>query len=498
MADLKTLTLPKRFESLEHQAHEKASDLKAVVQRIDAAATRIETLLRQVQSGGLGRFEQFYGKSGSGKTTFFKTLHQFFDGTEVLAVPADIPLASVAAYIFSRSSAYGPRQVWVMYDRDNAVVDEISARAFFECLRVLFRQPPGKIVLCWPLTDEKLRNVLASAAWDIGRDSIVDVVTRGVYNFEGPPKATYLKIAELTVRTLRGDDLNAFGISPDALTAEIAVSETIAEFFARIEAKAAEVNNYYRDILKVKKIPSIWILVGGDEARDLSLTVASLTQGTEKEVDIARIVQFLDKPEQETVYLAEWKKRRTHAGYLLRFLDVRLFELPPNVVLAAVRGFGTVEARQPLKVKTTPVGPAVETISRASFFRALIGEDLGKANPRATEPEARNEYLRIQTTARDEDKTLNKSLACAVSAALAAKGISAVVSAEKQNDEDPLKPDIKVTFPDGRIVCLEPTWRSTGQGIDGELKGKQNTLSPGHIQKYLLEKVLSYVNVLKL
>ncbi len=54
-------------------------------------------------------------------------------------------------------------------------------------------------------------------------------------------------------------------------------------------------------------------LVGGDDAKDLNLTVATLTQGTQKQVDIDRILAFLDDPNLDAAYLKEWKKtpRRT-------------------------------------------------------------------------------------------------------------------------------------------------------------------------------------------
>ena len=82
--------------------------------------------------------------------------------------------------------------------------------------------------------------------------------------------------------------------------------------------------------------------------------------------------------------------------------------------------------------------------------------------------------------------------------ALNDKSIAASVIAEKQNQTGNLKPDVLITFTDGRVVCLEPTWRSTGTEIVGEVKERQNTLTTGHIQMYILEKVLGYVNDLGL
>lgn len=497
MTALPTLNLPKRFEALERQATSQEYDLTSVVQRIDTAATRLETLLRQVQFGGIGRFELFLGKSGAGKTTFFKTLTKFFSGTEVHEIPASIPLTAIADYICSRHTNPGGRHVWVMHDRDNQIVNEIEAFEFLESLRVLFRKPEGGIVICWPLTDDKSAKVISEKAWDIGRDSVVDVESRGLYIFQGPPKTTYLNIADLTTRSLKGDGLEAFGITAAEATPLISESETIAEFYSRLEAKAAEITGRYKDLLKDKPIPSVWVLVGGDDSRELNLTVASLTQGTNKSIDIDRITKFLDSPDLDAAYLKEWKKKRSQIAFLMRLLDVRLFELPPNVALAAVRAYGDDDLKSPLSLRKVSVATATDTLSRAPFFKALCNEDIGQSvYLRATEDETKKEYIRVQVSARSGDKKLNKCLAQSIQDGLKEKGIGASVIAEKQNSHDNLKPDVLVTFDDGRIVCLEPTWRSTGSEIPGEVKSRQNTLTTGHIQMYVLEKVLSYVNEL--
>lgn len=497
MSNLPTLNLPKRFEALERQAHENKYDLTSVVQRIDTDAARLETLLRQVQFGGLGRFELFLGKSGAGKTTFFRTLTRFFQGTDVHAVPSTIPLNGIADHISARSKSLQGRQVWVMYDRDNQTVSSQEAFEFMETLRVLFRKPEGAIVICWPLTDENSAKVVSTAAWSVGRDSVVDVETKGLYMFMGPPKDSYAKIAELTTRSFRGDGLETFGITSDLMVPLIAESETIAEFYSRLETKAAEITGRYKDLLKNKPIPSIWILVGGDDSRELNLTVASLTQGVNKSIDIDRITNFLDNPNLDAAYLKEWKKRRSQVAYLMRLLDVRLFELPPNVALAAVRAFGDNEIKNPLTLQKATPAIAIDTIGRAPFFRALIGEEFGQTGYlKATEPETKNEYIRVQVSAKSGDKKLNKCLAENLKQAFESKGIEATISAEVQNEHDNLKPDIAIKFKDGRIICLEPTWRSTGTEVPGQVLARQNTMTVGHIQMYVLDKVLNYVNEL--
>lgn len=63
-----------------------------------------------------------------------------------------------------------------------------------------------------------------------------------------------------------------------------------------------------------------------------------------------------------------------------------------------------------------------------------------------------------------------------------------------------LFPDIQISETDESIACLELTWRSTGKNLPsgaGDRK-PQNTLTAGHIMKYLLEKVMEYVKDLGL
>ncbi|MFB7000867.1 hypothetical protein, partial [Streptomyces virginiae] len=122
------------------------------------------------------------------------------------------------------------------------------------------------------------------------------------------------------------------------------------------------------------------------------------------------------------------------------------------------------------------------------------------ATIRPASNETANEYRRLQQLASKNDKALNKALALAIQRGLADAGIAGEVTAEKRtlDPKSNLQPDIMVNLADGRLVCVEPTWRTTGEGIDGEIKPQQSSMTVGHIQQYLLAKVLEYVNDLGL
>ena len=118
------------------------------------------------------------------------------------------------------------------------------------------------------------------------------------------------------------------------------------------------------------------------------------------------------------------------------------------------------------------------------------------ATLRPTDEQTANEYRRIQVNAGKDDKRFNKALANAVSEIIEINQIAGTVTAEKQIKGGNLKPDILIELEGGEMFCIEPTWRTTGGEVPGEIAKKQNTLSVGHIQKYLLEKVLEYTKEL--
>ena len=84
-------------------------------------------------------------------------------------------------------------------------------------------------------------------------------------------------------------------------------------------------------------------------------------------------------------------------------------------------------------------------------------------------------------------------------ATLADDNIPCKIIAERQNlPGSNMKPDIQIQLEDGTYICIEPTWRSTDAGIEGELDGGQNTLAIAHIKKYVLDKATEYVKDLDL
>lgn len=497
-----TLLLPKRFEKLKSIAEQNDADLTRIVRKVPGATARIERLLKAVRDGGLGRFEFFLGKSGSGKTTFLSTLPKFYHPVNVTPILDTVRLEAIPDFIRDNYNASLENQVFILLELDNPNFQDSEIRIFFESLRRLFRESKGQILVIWPITDELSAKRFAEIAWTVGRDSIVDLSSKGTYIFEGLSKDDYYSVSDITTRTLNaGQSLESFGLSPEKASPLLVKSETISEYFSYLEEKSQEINKAFDKLLQERTIPSVWVLLLGDDSRELNLTVATLTQGMQKQPDIDRFIAVLDDSSLDAAYLKEWKKRRGEIAYILRRLDVRLFEVSPNVVLAAARAFGDDAVKSKLNKPKGTKAEALRTIQNARFFQALASQPSTNISKLpSTAKETTVEYQRIQVLASKNDKILNKSIADSISAGLSAAGIAASVVAEKRSIEpgSNLQPDILVTFPDGKLVCLELTWRTTGKPIPGGTGAQQNTMTVGHIQQYFLAKVLEYVNDLNM
>ncbi|MDA3834361.1 MAG: hypothetical protein PF495_13330 [Spirochaetales bacterium] len=266
---------------------------------------------------------------------------------------------------------------------------------------------------------------------------------------------------------------------------------------------ASDVRGQTLSILKKRVRPQVWIVLPGDVLSAIDATVSSLTQGTRSRVDVDLLAEFIDNPDSNANYISDWKKRRSRLAHIMRALDVRLFGLPPNVSLAAIRTFGDSSSKDLLNQGSTNIAAAKDTMRRSRIYKAILAEAGELPEPfgsgGAIAGETEDEYRRIQSKASKSDASLNKALGKLIEATLADDQVDATVIVEKKKlPGSRLRPDVQIQIAENSFICIEPTWRSTDKGIDGELPGGQNTLSPAHIKKYLLDKVTEYVKDLDL
>jgi energy-coupling factor transporter ATP-binding protein EcfA2 len=495
-----TLVLPKRYEILEREASSKGAELTKIVRKIDSANSHIQKLLGRIHVGGIGQFQLFFGESGSGKTTFLRTLPNFFKDIEITSFNITHGYDDILTEI-EKQSHIKSKKIFIIDERDNPTIVKEHLRDFFEKLRVLFRKPEGAVLLIWPITDESAAAIIKEIAWSVGKDSI-SPVEGSIYKFDGLPKSEYFEVADETVRNLNnGESLDSFGVSKELTIKILTDSNTIGDFYARLEGLAFDLNEKTWKILEEKIKPKVWILLAGDSSTELDRTTKSLTQGIESKIDVDRMLAYLDDESNESAYLNDWRKRRAHAGFLFRFLDVRLFTVSPNLALSAIRVYGSDPAKNSINKKSESKAICHDSLRRSSFYLSMTSQsNSSKKSDISTKPDTQHEYLRLQQNSKSQDKGLNKAMAATIENTLVEDGYSdfKILSEKQDLTGTNLKPDIQINLTPKETICLELTWRTTGKEIPGELAAKQNTLSPGHIQKYVLEKTMEYVKELGL
>ncbi len=352
MNTLPKLELPKRWEFLEQRAIAAGLEPSQFVERVPDAADRIDYLLQRVRTGGGGLFEVFFGLSGSGKTTFLKTLPRHFQNIRLLSFPKDAALADLPGFIIgSHAPGETAARIVLVERRDNPLPRDLDsvATVFAELLET-FRDPRGAVLVLWPVTREPAARQIAAEAWETGRDSMVDTQSRGLYRFKGLPRDRFYTIADTTTRNLTGDGLEAFGVTAAVAGDLVRGTDTIADFFSAVDLHAEEQREKTWSVLKTHVRARLWVVLPGDLPSAIRSTVSSLTQGSRNRVDLDLIAEFIDQPDNKALYVADWKARRAAMAHLLRAVDLRLFPLPPNVSLAAVRAFadeGRARPKQP-------------------------------------------------------------------------------------------------------------------------------------------------------
>ena len=219
----------------------------------------------------------------------------------------------------------------------------------------------------------------------------------------------------LSTRALNtGESLHSFGIGPDVAQELARQSLTIGEYYSRLNAFSAERNAGTLRLLKARVRPRVWIVVPGDDLKNTPYRQQS-PQGTRSRLDIDKIAEFLDNKENESAYLNDWRARRNDMAYLMRILDVRLFEMPANGALAAVRCYGEAGAKANLQKKSEAPENCAEVFERIRLGQAIIDPSaVLSLRVRDTAAEMAKEYMAIQQLAGKGDAMLNKAVAMAL------------------------------------------------------------------------------------
>jgi len=493
--NLQPLNLPIRFESLEREIEDLGINITNIIEKVELATDEIEQLLQQINHGKIGKFKLFYGESGKGKTTFLRTLENFFQKIEIITIQRNTALNEIPQFILKEKPEC-KQAIFIIEDRDNPNESTEDLREFFEELRFQFRKELFNVLIVWPITDKSSAEQIEKIAWDVGRDSVTSA-DGCIFNFQGIPKEKFYDIADITsININAGRNLESYGITRKMTTKIQKKSQTIGEYYSALTNISLDKIDTTETFLKNKIVPKVWVLLPGDEATEIDRTVRSLTRGVKYKLDIERILSELDNSNNRSAYLTDWRKRRDSAAYLMQLIDIRLFPIPPSLSLAVIRAFGDDSIKLNLKSKRESKSNAIIEVKKQAFYQLLLNDEASvDSSPKKTTNKTSSEYIRIQKDASKKDKLLNKALGEAIIAALKSDNVDAEVFIEKQNIAGSnMQPDIQIKVDESTSICLEPTWRTTGRGIvDEKIKESQNSLTTGTIQQYVMNKAMDYL-----
>lgn len=263
--------------------------------------------------------------SGSGKTTFLKTLPKQFQNIRVASFPKDLQLKELSRFIHDKSvPGDTSARIILIERRDNPSQTDLSqvSEALADLLEV-FRDPKGAALVLWPVTREGPAQSIANEAWITGRDSMVDTQSKGLYHFHGLPKERFFPVADTTTRNLTGDGLDTFGVTCEVVHDLLSNAETIADFFNAVDLFAETQRNKTWSVPETKVRARLWVVLPGDLPSAICSTVLSLTQGSHNRVDIELVAELIDQPDDKTpLYISDWKARRSAMAHLLRMIDL--------------------------------------------------------------------------------------------------------------------------------------------------------------------------------
>ncbi|MBS0656693.1 MAG: hypothetical protein JSR82_00435 [Verrucomicrobia bacterium] len=492
METIRHLVLPRRYERLESTAMASQQDVSRIIVRVDHALRHLQETFAAMHRGDVSGLEIFFGPSGVGKTTFLASSHRFLEGLNVHRINHTVKLKDIVPFLKSEvQRALTVKHLFYLHDRENQRDNTEEIVRFFDDLRREFRKlgPSGLVV--WPISREDYAQDLIRIAEQTGSDSLL-VNGAKYFTFSGPPKAHYYSIANETSKLFNsGRALSEFGIAEALGQTLLAEHDTVASYFSALGLKSEEINKHAHEILKRRPRPRVWILVAGDDAKELWGYVRSLTYRNQRALDIPAFTLALAKDHEDTHYRKQWQTLGDAMPYILSYLDVRIIEVPPRLSLAIARAFGQESV---VSLLNSPTGDREEAIQL--LRESIVGELLTKSAPitrsapKKTETPAAEEYNRLQTLAtKKRDGELHEAFRDGIEALLKGNLDYQRLSAGQRVEEIGLNPDIFIELKDSDPICLEFTWRTSKP---------QKTYTPGHIQQYVLNKTFDYVSALGL
>lgn len=393
--------LPDRYEALEKCVSEEEK-LK-IISMVDDGIEKINELYEEITSTGRGAFLILRGKSGSGKTTFLKTLNLFIEDIEIITIENNVDI--VQAINGLEESRAGLR-VAIIEGRESILDSKNSdiTNSIHSINRFIRSEKGNNTLIVWPCNNDDIIRVLVDTSKTVGGSSLLGLDDT-YFEFSGPEKGQFVKIAKQTIEMLNGGKtLIDFGIDDEVAHDLVEKADTIGMYLKIINREIRK-NKKFVSQLAIKERCKMWIIVlaGNEPSKD----VEALTKGELLDADIQRLMVSTDSN-----IVTDLKKYPKEIGLLANYLDCKIIYVPIVTTLKIVRNYASDKLVDIMKHNNMSVkkdNNIQETVNNTELVKMINSDIKDKGRKGKTGSNSVNAFGKLLEIAKSNDRILNET-----------------------------------------------------------------------------------------
>lgn len=391
--------LPDRFEGLSESAND--NDIAKIIIPVKYGIDKILAVYEEISSSSRGAFLILKGESGSGKTTFLRTINMFIENVEILTISND---TDIIKFIGALKESDVNLRIIIIEGRESILdMGHTEVTAAIHTINSFIRSLKGKkSLVVWPCNDENIVENLVETSRTVGGSSLLDLQDT-YFTFLGPEKHQFLQIAKQTVQLLnRGKSLLDFGVTDEIAEGYIKKANTIGEYLKLINAEVRK-NKKFVNTLKVKEHFKMWVIVLGKN--EPSKDVEALTKGEFLDADIQRLLVST-----EANIVQDVKKIPDKIALLANYLDTKIIYVPIIDALSIVRSFANDELIKVMKSKGLSVkkdSKVNERLANTELVRMILADTKLKGKKGTTGSNSINAFGKLLEISTYNDTLLN-------------------------------------------------------------------------------------------
>jgi len=399
------IRIPTRFESILARDDMQAPPLILPVESDLQEFERLR-MTADLQSGGVIAFVR--GETGAGKTTAVHSaaVHMSDRFDSVVAVPHDIPLRDVYAWISANLPSPAKRTRLLLFDGREVTDDEVGLRQLIASLNALLRIRPD-VLMVWPTTDDDWHKEIRSTAERVGGASLAPVDSD--ISVSGPERSSWLTVLERILVQL-DQTLDDLALETSTLEDIASSATTVGDFLSRVGRAIVERIDH---VQLAKTLPAVTFVVSS----------TSDVVGEANRIRRAR-GQFL-KADELLAYSPRsrsgkwWAERgadpRHTLGYVISLFQARLATMTPSSVVYACAHFGDPLLKK--AVSDARMSPswsnADRTLKNTDFYRLMAGlasTEFTSTRKGKTASSTLKAYAALQELSAQHHKALNQAI----------------------------------------------------------------------------------------